>query len=828
MHCRGRDALATAGETPVLTEEMETLLQDVRYGLRMLRKAPGFTAVAVITLALGIGANTVTFSSVNAMLLRPFIFPHLDRVVAIWETAPKQSVQANAAAGNFRDWQQQNHCFEYLAASHGWNANMTGVGAPERVEGYQVTADFFRLLGVPADQGRALTREDFASNRVPAVVLSHAFWAQRLGANPGLVGKVLEFNGEARTVVGIMPQDFDFPPGAQAWAPLILNGAEAADRNNHYLKVIGRLKPGVSQKQAQADLANVAAREGQEFPQSNDGHSVRLLTLVEDLTEGSLQFLSVLLGAALFVLLLACANVANLQLARATGRAKEVALRSALGASRSRIMRQLLAESLVLAVLGVGAGLLIASWWLPLLIRTVPPFIVEHVPGLKHMQLDYRVLEFTLVLGALAGVLTGLAPALHASRPDLNEALKEGVRGGSAAPGRHRLRALLVISEVAMAIVLLVGAGLMVKGFRAIMEHDQGFDRESVLTFHTTLPAAKYGSAAQMRDFYQQLTGRLQALPGVKSASVANSLPADWSWDSTRVTLEGQAPTAPGEMRLAISELVSPDFFGTLRIPLRQGRLFTSGDGAEAAPVAIVSESMARRYWPGQNPIAKRVRLGDDPKAPWRTVVGIAGDVVRAPLDLRSDPTVYLPFAQVPQASMAIAIRTADDPVALGAAARAQVQALDRNQPIYDMRTLEQKVSDNMSGVESSARLMSMFGIIALALAAAGIYAVMAYLVAQRTHEIGVRMALGARPVDVLRLMVRHALVLAAVGLAIGLPVAMALARLLSSFLFGVVSLDVAVFMVCTVVLALVAALAGYVPARRAMKVDPMVALRYE
>ena len=808
---------------------MGTLLQDIRYGLRMLRKAPGFTAVAVITLALGIGANTVTFSSVNAMLLRPFIFPQLDRVVAVWETAPKQNIhRASAAAGNFRDWQQQNHSFEYLAASHGWNANMTGAGTPERVEGYQVTADFFRLLGVPAEHGRALTAEDFAGNRVPVVVLSHAFWEQRLGGNTGLVGKTLEFNGEARNVVGIMPQDLDFPPGAQAWAPLILNGAEAADRNNHFLTVIGRLKPGVSQAQAQADLATIAAREGEEFPQSNAGHGVRLLTVVEDFTEGSRQFLTVLLGAALFVLLLACANVANLQLARATGRAKEVALRSALGASRGRIAQQLLAESLVLAALGVGAGLLIASWWLPLLMRTVPPFIVEHVPGLKHMQLDYRVLEFTLILGALAGVLSGLAPALHVSRPDLNETLKEGIRGGGAGPARHRLRSLLVVSEMALAIVLLVGAGLMVKGFRALMERDQGFDREEVLTFHITLPAVKYGGAAQMRDFYRELTGRLQALPGVKSAAVSNSLPADWSWDSTRVTVEGQGPLPPGEMRLAVSDLVSADFFRTLRIPLRRGRLFTSTDGAEAAPVAIVSESMARRYWPGQNPIGKRVRLGDDSKAPWRTVVGIAGDIVRAPLDLQPDPTVYVPFAQVPQGSMAVALRATGDPMELAAATRAQVQALDRNQPIYDMRTLEQKVSDNMSGVESSARLMSMFGIIALALAAAGIYAVMGYLVAQRTHEIGVRMALGATPASVLRLMVSRALVLAAVGLVIGLPLAVAMARLLSGFLFGVVSLDVAVFTGCTLVLALVAALAGYLPARRAARVDPLVALRYE
>jgi len=813
----------------VIREEMETLLQDIRYGLRMLRKSPGFTAVAVITLALGIGANTVTFSSINGMLLRPFIFPQLDRVMAVWETAPKQNIKrASAAAGNLHDWQQQSRSFQYLAASHGWNANMTGAGTPERVEGYQVTADFFRLLGVPAEYGRAITPEDFTSSRVPVVVLSHSFWEQRLGGDRALVGRTLEFDGQARTVVGITPRDFDFPPGAQAWAPLILSGAEAADRNNHYLNVIGRLKAGVSPRQAENDLAAIAEREGQEFPQSNAGHSVRVATLVEDLSEGSRQFLSVLLGAAFFVLLLACANVGNLQLARATGRVKEMALRTALGASRGRIIQQLLAESVLLAALGAGAGLLISSWWLPLLMRTVPPFIIEHVPGLKHIQLDYRALEFALVLGGLAGLLTGLAPALQVSRPNLNEALKEGVRGGSAAPGRHRLRALLVVSEMALAIVLLVGAGLMVTGFRAIMERDQGFDRDAILTFHIALPAAKYRTAEQMRDFYRQLTERVQGLPGVKSAAVANSLPADWNWDSTRITVEGQGPLAPGEMRLAISELVGPDFFRTLRIPLRRGRLFTSQDGGQAPPVAIISESLARRNWPGKNPLGKRMRLGDDPRAPWRTVVGVAGDIVRAPLDLQPDPTVYVPFSQQPHGSMAIAIRTSGDPMAVGAAARAQVQALDRTQPIYDMRTLEQKVSDNMSGVESSARLMTMFGIIGLVLAAAGIYAVMAYLVVQRTHEIGVRMALGATPGHVLRLMVRRAVVLAAVGLAIGLPAALALARLLSSVLFGVVSMDLAVFTGCTLVLALVAGVAGYVPARRASKVDPMVALRYE
>ncbi|HEV2114692.1 MAG TPA: ABC transporter permease, partial [Terriglobales bacterium] len=638
----------------------------------------------------------------------------------------------------------------------------------------------------------------------------------------------LEFDGQARTVVGIMPRDFDFPAGTQAWEPLILTGAQAADRDDHYLQVLGRLKPGVSQAQAESDFRTIAAREGREFPQTNAGHSVRVAGMVEDLTQGSRQFLMVLLGAALFVLLLACANVANLQLARATGRGKEVALRTALGASRGRIVQHLLAESLLLAALGVGAGLLISSWWLPLLMHSVPPFIIEHVPGLKHIQLDYRVLTFTLLLGGLAGVLTGMAPALQVSRPDLNEVLKEGARGGSGAPGRRRLRALLVVSEIAMAIVLLVGAGLMVRGFRRLMERNQGFDRSGVLTFRIALPAAKYGSKPQMRDFYRELIERVQAVPGVQSAAAVSSLPSQWTRDRSRVTLEGQAPPAPGEMRLAVSQVISPGFFSTLRIPLREGRLFTLQDGAEAPPVVIISQTMARQYWPRQNPLGRRVRLGDDPREAWRTVVGIVGDILGSSFDRQPEPTAYVPVAQSAQGAMAMAIRTTRDPMALAEAVRAQVQALDRNQPIYDIRTLQQLISDDASGVESSARLMAIFGVIALVLAAAGIYAVMAYLVAQRTHEIGVRMALGASPRNVLHLMVQHAAILTIVGLGIGIPAAILMARLLSSVLFGVVSLDWAVFTICTAVLALVAGLASYVPARRASKVDPMVALRYE
>lgn len=817
------------GHGQVIGEEMETLLQDIRYGLRMLRKSPGFTAVAVITLALGIGANTVTFSTLNGMLLRPFVFPQLNRVMAIWETAPQQNIEGvSVAPGNFADWQEQNHSFAYLAATHGWNANMTGAGTPERVEGHRVTPDFFRLLGIPAEGGRTLTADDFKPGHVAVVVLSHAFWEQHLGGNRALLGKTLDFDGAAHTVVGIMPRNFDFPPGAQAWAPLNLTGAAGADRDTHYLKVIGRLKPGVSPNQAEADLAAIAAREGKQFPQTNAGHSVRVVSVVEDRTEGSRQFLLLLMGAAAFVLLLACANVGNMQLARGVARSKEVAVRSALGATRARIARQLLAESLLLGLLGAAAGLLVASWWLPLLMRSVPPFIVEHIPGLKHIQLDGRVLAFTVLVSVVAGALTGLVPALQVSRPDLSEALKEGGRGASSDRGRHRLRALLVVSEVALAIVLLVGAGLMVRGFRSLMDRDQGFDRQGVLTFRVSLPAARYGRPAGVRDFYARLLERLRELPGVESAAAASSLPSDWNWTETRVAIEGQAPPAPGEMRLAGSQIITPDLFRTLRIPLQYGRLFSFQDGADAPPVVIISQSMARRYWLGQDPVGKRLRLGDDAKQPWRTIVGVVGDVLRSSFDKDSEPTAYVPLAQVPEKALALAVRTSRDPMSLAAAARAQVQAIDRNQPVYDVRTLDQIVSDNVSGVRTSERLMVIFGFIALALAAAGIYAVMDYLVAQRTHEIGVRLALGARPGDVLRLVVTNAVTLAALGLGIGIPVATVLTRLLSSSFFGVVAMNVAVFTACTAMLAAVAAVASYIPARRAAKVDPMEALRYE
>jgi putative ABC transport system permease protein len=809
---------------------MNTLLQDVRFGLRMLAKNPGVAAVAIVTLALGIGANTVVFSSVNAMLLHPFAFKDLSRAVFVSETVPKQNNEGlRAAPANFRDWQQQSQSFDHLAALHGWDVNLTSGDVAERVEGFQVTSQFFPLIGIAPELGRTIAAGDFHPGRDTVVVLSHGFWQRHLGADPAIIGKTLQLNKQSFTVVGIMPEEFDFPIGAEGWAPLDLTPAEQADRTNHYLQVIGSLKPGVSSPQAQADLDAIARRLAGEYPQTNAGHSVQVQGIVESLTQGSRQFLSILMVAAFCVLLLACANVANLHLARATERQREIAVRRALGAGRWRISRQVLTESVLTASLGGLAAVVLASWGGDMLHRTIPPFIVQHVAGLKHQRLDSTVLAFTLITALAAGLLAGLAPAFDASRAHLNEVLKEGMRGGGAGRRHNRLRGLLVISEVALAFVLLVEAGVMVKGFRRLLNADPGFDRAHVLTFRTALAESGGPDKTRMREFYDRVVEKLAALPGVESAAVITSVPSSWSWNQTQYRGEGQPAAAPGELRLAVSQSATPDFFRALKIPLVSGRALTAGDGAQAPPVAVISATLAKRIWPGESAVGKRIQLGSpDSNEPWRTIVGVAGDVKQTAFDVVPRPTVYVPFDQVPVSMATFVVRTHGDPLSVAAAARAQVLSVDPDDPPYDMRTLAQLISDNTSGVEASARMMIGFGIIALGLAAAGIFGLMAYTVSQRTHEFGVRLALGAKPADISRMVLGNGMKLAAIGLAIGVPISVALTELASKVVFGLVKMDNLVLGGILVLLALVAGLAAYIPARRATKVDPIVALRYE
>jgi putative ABC transport system permease protein len=808
---------------------MGTLIQDVKYGLRMLAKNPGFTAVAVLTLALGIGANTAIFSSINAMLLRPFSFQDLSRVVSVWETAPAQGLEhASAAPANFRDWAEQSRTLELLTAIHGWDSNLTGEGIADHLEGARVTPHFFRLAGSAPQLGRTLTAEDFKPGHGDVLILSHGFWQRRLGGDPNAVGRTLLLDGQKITVIGIMPEDFDFPVGVDAWAPLDLSAA-AADRSNHYLRVIGRLKPGVSQAQAQAELKTIAAGLAAQYPTTNAGHSTRVVGLVADVLEGSQQFLMVLSGAAAFVLLLACANVANLQLARTLARQKEIATRLALGANRWKIIRQLLIESVIVAILGGGAGILLADWDIEVQRRAIPPFILQHVAGLKHLGVDPVAMAVTLAVALLAGILSGLAPAWFVSRSNLQLTLQRGERGTSATSAHRPLRNALVVLEIALAGILLVGAVEMVRGFRGLLNRYPGFDRARVLTFHTKLPESQYRDPARVRGYYERVVQALEALPGVEAAGTVSSLPSSWSWNQTQYRGEDQPPARPGEMRLTISQIASPGLFPALHLPLLRGRLLAAQDGPDAPPVAVVSESLARRIWPGEDAVGKRLRLGDETdKEPWRTVVGVVGDIRQSPFDQEVHPTAYVPFAQVPQTSCSMAVRTSGDPLALAAAARAAVQSVDPNVPAFDLRTLEQLISDNVSGVDSAAQLMSAFGVIALILAAAGIFALMSYSVRQQTHDIGVRMALGARRPSILWLILGHASKLTIAGLAIGLSCAVGVMRVTSSLLSGIVRLDSLTVAGVAALLAGASVLAAYVPARRATKVDPMVALRYE
>jgi predicted permease len=808
---------------------MSALLQDLKYGLRMLAKSPGVTAVAVLALALGIGANTSIFSVVNACLLHPFPFEHLDRLVAVWETAPKQNQDhIPPAPANFRDWREQSRSFQELAAGHGWEVNLTGTGPAERVDGYSVTANFFALLGMRAQLGRAIGSPDFEPGHTSVVVVSYGFWQQRLGARPEVIGSRVRLNGEEFTIIGVMPADFEYPMGVEVWGPLDLRLAEQADRTGHYLQVIGRLKPGVSEAQAQADLQTIAGRLAQQFPETNAGHSVRLVNMVNDLLVGTRQYVLVLMGAAGFVLLLACANVANLQLAQGSARRKEIAVRIALGASRGRIARQLLIESVLLSMLGalVGVGLAYEDHqWRQ---ASIPAFVVKYIPGIKHMNIDGSVLAFTAVVALAAGILAGLGFAWHASRADLNETLKESSRGASPGSSSHRLRSLLVVTEIALALVLLAGAGLMVNGFRHLAKTNLGFDRRNVLTFQVALPESKYRDASQVREFYDRLAERLGALPSVEAAAAALNLPGQWAWTRTQYAAEGQPPAAPGELRLAIEEAVTPEIFRVLRIPVVKGRALTAQDGPNSPRVVVLNASLAKRLWPGENPLGKRVHFGSgESVAPWCTVVGVVGDVTTGPWDHEAPPMAYFPLSQVTYKSLSIAVRTAGDPNELVTAARAQVRALDVDLPVYDVRTLEKIISDDLSGVRAGASMMTANALIALILAASGIFAVMAYSVSQRTHEIGVRMALGARQPDVLKMVVGQALKLAIAGLAIGVPAAVALSHALASVLM-VAQPGAAVFVGLTLLLAFVSAFAAYVPARWATRIDPMVALRYE
>ncbi|MGA9770721.1 MAG: ABC transporter permease [Blastocatellia bacterium] len=810
---------------------MESLLQDLRYGFRMLTKRPWYTVVAVIALALGIGANTAIFSLVDALLFRPLHFKDVDRLVMIWSGTAQTLARENISPADFVDWKNQNNVFDELAAISWWDVNLTGNGEPERIQAFQVSPSFFAALDEKPLLGRVLLPDEEQPGRDQVAVLNYSLWQRQFAGDPNIVGQTIRLNGKSHTVVGVMARGFEWPMTAEVWTPLAMTNEQMSARKSRYLMVMGRIKEGLNLPEAQAEMDIIARRLAKIYPDTNQEVGVMLKRVPGDGSEDfSRPFLLSLLGAVAFVLLIACANVANLQLARATGRVKEIAIRSALGASRFRVVRQLLTESIMLALLGAGLGLLLAVWGIDFMRASFPPDLAKYITGLSHMGLDVRALGFTLAIALLTGIISGLAPAIQTSRPNLNETLKEGGRSSASGSHRHRLRSVLVIAEIALALVLMVGTGLMVKGFARLLDNQRkGFDSRNLLTMSIALPDAKYKEAHQRVAFHNQLLERLKAMPEIESVGSASSLPSSGNWNTITVNIEGRPAPTPDKEPLVDYQSINDDYFRAMRIPMMKGREFGSQDGKDGSPVTIVSQSFANRFFPDEDAIGKRIKVVDNTSDnQWITIVGVAGDVKHFMFDSGPRSTLYLPYAQLPRFRMSLALRSFSDPMSIISSVRAQVRAIDSDQPIYEIKTMEKLIIEHVSGIEMSATLMAIFGVMALILSAVGVYSVMAYAVSQRTHEIGVRMALGATQKDILRLVVGQASRMAAIGLGIGLPMAFALTRVVASAFFGVVALDAITFMSITLLLAAVALLSGYIPARRAAKVDPCVALRYE
>ncbi len=804
------------------------LWSDIRYAFRVLSKKRGFTIVAVLTLAVSIGANTAIFSMADAIVFHPYSFQDLDRIAALWETIPAVSAERyGVSAGDYFDWLEQTHSFAQIAAYQAWDATLTGAHDPQRVRGFLVSRDFFSLLGLPAAKGRFFSGEP-SQNERNQVVVSYGFWQQRLGSDPHVLGRPLALNGLTYTITGVMPKEMDFPMYAEVWTPWIVTPETRNERARRDLSVIARFKPGVSLAAARAEMNNIGARLSRQYPHENAGHAVTVMLLRDSVDEYAGRFMAVVTGAVAFLLLLACANVANLQLARGAARRREMALRLALGASRARIASQLMTEGIVLASLGAGLGLPLAIWGMAVIKANIPQMVSRHLPGLLGMQLDSRMLTLTLAAAVLTGVVFTVPAAIQACSGALAVTLKEGGRG-SLVSSRRRMRSALVISEIGFSIVLLIGAGLMVKGFRNLAAMKPGFEPRNVVTFSEILPDEKYPESYQVVNFYSEMLRRIEGISGTQSAAVISALPALADSRTSSIVIEGQPAASPDKPLLGEVRVTSEDYFKTMTIPILSGRPFQRQDSAGGMPVAVISKSAARRFWPGQNAMGQRVRLAStELSTGWLTIVGIAGDVNHFLLDSEVRPTIYLPYRQQPIRSLNLLIRTRASLDQTAMAVRAAGQAVDRGQPINDLERLSKFFADLAGGVGVIATLLGIFAAIALVLATAGIYAVMAYSVAQRTQEIGIRMALGARPEDVRRLIVGGALRLVGIGLALGLPASLALTLGMSSVLPGVIALDPLTFASFSILLAAVALLASFIPSHRATRVDPMTALRAE
>ena len=807
---------------------MQTLWQDLRYGARMLLKKPGFALIAIFTLALGIGANTAIFTVVNAALLRPLSYPEPGRIMRLAPDWPNASFR-NASESKYVFWREHSKSFDGIAATIGIGSgvNLSGGGEPEFVAGFRVTADFFPVLGVNPAIGRGFTKEEDSPNGERVAILSHSLWRRRFGADPSITGKSVSINGDPYTVVGVAPEDFRYGDGQlDVFIPMRVNPASAAEGHNY--TVLARLKAGVMREQAQAEMKSVfeqfkAAYPNQVWPNEV---GIRVEPYLASLTAEARPMLLILFGAVSFVLLIACANVANLQLTQATARQNEMALRQALGASRWGLARQLLTEGMALALLGGGTGLLLAAWGVEALTALLPQGLI---PRSGEIGFDWRVLAFTLGAAVLTGLVFALAPALQASRVDVNHALKEGGGKGAIGGERGRIRGALVVAEVALALTLLTGAGLLIRTFANLRRVDPGFDPGNVLTIEVAPNGKQYETTAQNADYFRRALERLKGLPGVESAAVTSNLPLG-AWLNLGVGVAGKPDSAAStEIRM-----ITPDFFKVMKMSVRRGRGFTEADSAGATPAIIVNETYARQTFPNVDPIGQSL-IVEGTRA--YQVVGVVNDVKQFSLGDPAPQTVFIPLAQVDDGvmlsarqfvTMKFAIRTSGNPLALGPAVKQEALKVDPSLPLTNMRLLEQMVGRSLAQQRFNSTLLGLFGVIGSLLAGVGVYGVMSYAVTQRTHEIGVRMALGARAGDVLKLIVGKGLALALAGVALGLVASFALTGLMKDFLFGVEPNDPLTFGLVALSLIAVALLACFVPARRATKVDPMIALRCE
>jgi putative ABC transport system permease protein len=800
------------------------MLNDLRYALRQLAKSPGFAAVTILTLALGIGACTAIFSVVNAVLLRPLDYPDPARLVVIRETQLPEFPEFSVSPPNFLDWEKQTKSFENLAAYSGSRVNFTGDGEPQQLIGVKATAHYFDVYGVKPALGRAFLPEEDAPGKNHVVVLSHPFWHRVFGGAADVVGRPIQLNGEPYTVVGVAPLGFGIASKVDAWMPMAFDPKETANDNRgaHYLNVAGRLRPGVTVAQAEAELKVLAAQLATQYPDSNKGWGIFMMPQQDYSVRDVRAVLYTLLGAVGCVLLIACANIANLLLARATARHREISIRAALGASRARLVRQLLTESVLLALCGGLTGMLLARWGLDALLALAP----ANLPRVTDIHLDAGVLVFSLALSIITGLVFGIAPAWLAARADVNEALKQGSRGSTEGGARGRLRSALVVIEVTFALMLLGGAGLLARSFIQLAHVDPGFTPENATVLRLSLPQKKYALPEQQTAFADALLERVKTLPGVQAAGLTHSMPLVGDY-VLGFNIEGRPAIAPSDLPSTNYYAVTPEYFRAMGIRLVRGRVFTVRDDAKAPRVAIINETMARQHFPNEDPIGKRINITNGPDT-WREIIGIVGDIKQYGVDKATTNQSYEPFAQVPFSSLNVVIRTNGHSTALLGAIRPTVYAVDKDQPIGTIRPLEEIVADSVARQRFAMTLLTVFSLVALVIAAVGIYGVMAYSVVQRTGEFGIRMALGAQQRDVLRLVLAQGGKLVGLGLIIGLAATLAASRAMSSMLFNTSAQDPLTLGTITLLLGAVALVACLLPATRATKVNPIEALRTE